>query len=82
MTDKITEARRAKFEAWEDAGDITRSGDFYENPYVECAWQGFNAALDSVVVELPSCDPSEAVQHGDVINDCRNAIHAAGVRTK
>lgn len=82
MSDKITEARRAKFEAW-----CPYRTDRNEGVYISAIWLAWNAALDSVVVELPRNDLS--MQGEDrwkakqiAINACRAAIHAAGVRTK
>ena len=69
MTD--TEARRRAFEAC---------------PPTNCDWGafwlGWQAALDSVVVRMPTIhrDGDEGYNNG--IEHCREAIHAAGVRTK
>jgi hypothetical protein len=54
--ESVTEARRAKFEAWADGCDLTRDGDGYLNYWAGAAWEAYNAALDSLVIELPkSC---------------------------
>lgn len=88
-----TEDRRAKFEAYaiREGGHLGRcvdSGD-YVSDIVHGAWLGFNAALDSVVVELPhrysdSCTEISEQSHAynDAFDRCKEAIHAAGVKTK
>lgn len=53
MTKSVEQARRELFEAWADKDHLGRIGLEYENPYVESAWNGFKAALDAVVIELP-----------------------------
>ncbi|MNQ14481.1 hypothetical protein D3C85_274330 [compost metagenome] len=45
-----------------------------------CTWSGWNAAMDSVCVELPG--PCEAIDIAYFNADVIDAIHAAGVRTK
>lgn len=86
MTD-LTEIRRAKFEAAMDAADKNPGvwlGDRYSNWYGETAWIGFNAALDSCVVELPKI--RKCGEWSDLAgyeqDDMIDAIHAAGVKTK
>ena len=65
MTDKIQQARRAAFrEIFANAPyefcmaryaeDNTSWPGNYVAYHVECAWKAFNAALDCVVIELPS----------------------------
>ena len=57
MTDKIQQARRELFEEWtkSEHGDLTRrqDGEYFDD-LTHGAWLGFNAALDCVVIELPS----------------------------
>jgi len=87
MTDKITEARRAEFEHWCKANGYpcwSSKGfdhlDGYTSRKTFERWLCWNAALDSVCVELPhSVDRA-----GSYIEKIRTiqAIHAAGVRTK
>lgn len=80
MTDKIQQARRAAFEAAMDAQDKNPGqwlGSSYSNPYGECSWIGFNAALDSLCIELPgdTCGRTDYDQGRDSgIEDCRAAI--------
>lgn len=45
-------------------------------------WRVWQAALDSICVELPKCDPSEVVQYGDALNDFKQSLTAAGVNFK
>jgi hypothetical protein len=56
MTDKIIEARRAGFEAHYIDINLERNEhwpDFYVNLPTRMCWEAWNAALDSVCVELP-----------------------------
>jgi len=98
IDEKLIEVRRAGFEAWQMAalaGDgyspdyvrwtmERRHDGVYSSTYVNGAWIGYNAALDSVVVELPKPhyefdgDPAPEMMASEIIK----AIHAAGVRTK
>jgi hypothetical protein len=96
MTD-ITEIRRAGFEAWANTVglSVTRAsqGMMFANGrrvpaggYVlfesVTAWMAYNAALGSVVVDLPK--PYQNHLDGDVFDadDVIAAIHAAGIKTK
>jgi hypothetical protein len=86
--DSVIEARRAKFEAAMDAAD-KNPGQWldgqYQNQYGQAAWIGYNAALDSLVVELP-----EVIEGGSFTKSAQRravrkvveAIEKAGVRTK
>ena len=86
------EEQRARFEAWlESAGfDVRRYHhiDGYHGLEQQAAWEAWQAALDSVCVELPPMSASlfatvrdwKAAKEGaDIVI---NAIHAAGVKTK
>ena len=57
MTYKIQQARRELFEEWtkSEHGNISRrqDGEYFDD-MTHGAWLGFNAALDCVVIELPS----------------------------
>lgn len=94
MTNPVEQARRAKFEAkfplpenveWNDS---TKS---YIGTGMRSQWwlyqdrlDTWNAALDSVVVELPAWeqyDDDMVSGAATAINDCRDAIRAAGVKT-
>lgn len=97
---ELIEVRRKAFEAWAAISglSVTRStvdmmfgsgarvsaGEYFQP--TELAWRSWNAALDSVVIELP---PVELLTGDDGVDDevmCPQrvikAIHAAGARTK
>lgn len=90
--DKIIEARREKFEEW--AVDLEfyldchffNEGNNYSDADTFMAFEIWNAALDSVVVELPDCirlgSDKETRAYRDGLVSSRNAIHATGVKTK
>ncbi len=74
--------------------DFTRSSthpDFYESPYANGAWDGWQASREAVVVELPPKIGAhntseggfvrpEAEHYDEAIDDCREAIEAQGLR--
>ena len=70
MTDKIQQARRELFEAWtkSEHGNLTRrqDGEYFDD-LTHGAWLGFNAALDCVVIELPTCSASMFVTSREAI---------------
>jgi hypothetical protein len=102
--ESVIEARRAKFEAWQVGVLIQEGYDSdsvhcvmergstggYSSIRVEGAWRGFNAALDSLVIELPKKvdhfaddDPGRrafSFHTNHAIDQCRQAIEKAGVR--
>lgn len=81
MTDKIMEARRKSFELFVISQGLDCEFDDMRNCYsvfaCHFAWQAYNAALDSLCVNLPfetyGCMEASAVIE---------AIHAAGVKTR
>jgi len=78
MNDKIMDARRAGFEAiWNSDLRWRNHRGMFEGEK-EISKEIWNAALDSVVVELPKPRLNEVPYRELVIE----AIHAAGVRTK
>lgn len=96
MRDKIMEARRAKFadiicgHFWlvERDHSWVESLSEYADPEIQTAFEVYNAALDSLCVALPT-PPDPRSGGGDfdygrtgAINECREAIHAAGIKTK
>lgn len=105
MTNETQQARRAAFEAWyvtdcADNAQITitqeevsklrgKHGDYRERAALHGKWVGFNAALDSLVIELPNrysdaCAETSPLSraYNDAFDRCRDAIHAAGVKTR
>lgn len=93
MTD-IMEARRKGFEAWVSGfSGITaekisslRVDDGYLEPRIESAWFGYNAALDSVCVELPDTVANTGTINSNAVlsykRECREAIERAGLKVK
>lgn len=91
----IQEKRRAKFEAWyqkefeKETGRkmVTplceyRMGDNYQSgTYLDSCWIGWNAALDSVEVELPEPFEMDDFEGYDA-PEVRAAIESAGVRVR
>lgn len=76
----MSDLNRKQFEEWFD-----ESG-FYK--FKETAWAAWEASRECLVIELPEkariTDPSDILFIGSngAINKCRDAIHAAGVKTK
>lgn len=54
----------------------------YVSSAMELWWQGWNAALESLVVELLPMHVAGEMSGACVLYDCKEAIHAAGVKTK
>lgn len=85
-SDKTQQARRAAFERWADGDHIAHDGICYENPYVESAWSGFNAALDCVVIELPErfvyCSTDSESSYDLAIDECADAIESTNLGIK
>lgn len=51
----IQEARRLAFENWHKVCLERSPGqEYYDSDWTDTAWKAWNAALDSVVVELPN----------------------------
>lgn len=84
---QVEQKRREMFEAWADGQgyDLQRNDlVFYEHGATRCAWSGFQAACDAVVIELPeSWVPTDAQERGwEMIGKFRAAIEAAGLKVK
>ena len=68
--------------------ELDRNGDSYLSTGPKYAWRAWKASRACLVIELPEksliTDPSDMFNIGSngVINKCRDAIHAAGVKTK
>ena len=77
----------AEFEAWAIIsawlGLSEEDMEFFDGGYVNCeaqaAWLGWQASRESLVIHLPFAFDQDL---RDQIQECRDAIHAAGVRTK
>ena len=85
MTNKIQQARRAAFEVALAQKNSQRQGsgfDALRPEEVRNMWWAFNAALDCVVIELPS--HTEHTGSGGAIDACRAAIEstALGIKVK
>ena len=65
--------RREGFEAWWQGSGMTKFKDT-----AEAAW---NAALDSIEIELPEDNYLEDAA-SVALDDCRDAIESAGLRVK
>lgn len=77
----MKEQRRAKFEDWWNS-PANRGQDPYIKGDLRDAW---NAALDSVVIELPDCFETYgySAEVARVATDCcADAIEAAGLKVK
>ena len=84
MEDKIQQARRELFEAWtkSEHGNISRrqDGEYFDD-LTHGAWLGFNAALDSVEIELPEYT-DEVRQYGYSAADVHAAIESTNLGIK
>ncbi|MNJ28090.1 hypothetical protein D3C77_226160 [compost metagenome] len=66
--------------------DFTRSSthpEFYESPYANGAWDGWQAACEALVVELPKqygIGGMASDYRDQGIEECRDAIRAQGLR--
>ena len=89
--EKIMQTRREKFEEWADELEFCldchffNEGNNYSDPDTFMAFEIWNAALDSIVIELPSCFEgygySEEVAR--VATDCcADAIEYTGLGIK
>lgn len=93
---RIEEQRRSMFEdkfgkilGTEKAGDLHTAfyrdsdGRYFRN-YVHAAWISWNAALDSVVIELPDTVANTGTLTSTAVlgykRECREAIEAAGLK--
>lgn len=91
---EVMERRQTDFESWwaryaflsDHEVRQKRQGDSYCGVMVASAWCSWNAALDSVEIELPAKFNGdhggcihEAGVHDDVIDECREAIESTGL---
>ena len=86
----MSESMREEFEAavgrdWPEIRiDFDRNGSFYRDQYIDSAWWAWQASRAALCVELPvweQYDDDMVSGAATAINDCRDAIHAAGVKT-
>lgn len=76
----MSDLNREQFEEWFDESGFKK--------FKETAWGAWQASRECLVIELPEkariTDPSDMLFIGSngAINKCRDAIHAAGVKTK
>lgn len=84
------EEQRARFEAWVAGRKVVTkygakikwqpTGQCYLDYRINDRWIAWRAALDNVCVELPN--PWDHLNAQSYEISCRDAIHAAGVKTK
>lgn len=85
MTTKNMDARREVFEKWANNRGASLAKDLAGHYLIaenEWAFDIWNAALDSVCVELPKGNSDMTAGALHMIVRCREAIHAAGIKTK
>lgn len=74
----MTESRK-QFEEWAVSQKwcVDKTGDVYNNTYVGCSWQAWQASRAAVVVRLPDWDcyytPRQAIEA------CKDSLTHAGV---
>ena len=82
----IEEKRRELFEAaylekyFYPADRWSLVPEKYRTQHAEVAWWAFNAALDAVVIELPTS--LQYTGSGEAISACRKAIESTGLGLK
>lgn len=67
--------------------DFTRAPghpDYYESPYANGAWDGWQASRESLVIELPTIRAEDYCPLSNVSyrEECRETIEAAGLKVK
>ena len=89
MTNETQQARRAAFERiYPRDGRKLDDDGLYSGEWASfynAKWEAFNAALDSIVIELPDAVTGEsltACAQRIAVREVVNAIHAAGVKTR
>lgn len=88
----MSESMREEFEAWVNTKTSvarSRDGDGYKDHHVQLMWITWQASRTALCVELPkivntewACTSDECAAMRDAIRFCKQAIHAAGVKTK
>ena len=83
MTKTVEEVRRAAFESVFPRNGLTLDPDgLYSGEWASfynAKWQGFNAALDAVEIQLPFSNDDDL---SDQIEECRAAIEQTGLGLK
>lgn len=84
----MSESMREEFEAWLDSAgfEVRRYHhiDGYNGIEQMAAWKAWQASRAALCVELPhfeQYDDDMVSGAATAINDCQDAIHAAGVKT-
>ncbi|MPR00710.1 hypothetical protein F0169_00675 [Pseudomonas sp. MAFF 212408] len=83
MTDKMREEfeKSPRFRGMNFTRSITHP-NFYESPYANGAWDGWQASREAVVIDLPT-ESTQCVDGEFVYLDlARAAIEAAGLKVK
>lgn len=82
----IEEKRREAFEAWALSQGMNIKSDLtvfdYAYSRTENAWRIWNAALDSVEIELPQPWTEAFMKSESMLQDCKFAIEACGLKVK
>lgn len=76
----VEDTRRELFQSLNDGEYLGFYGGKYDDPIIEAKWQGFNAALDAVEIELP--DRNTEIDEYDgrqTWDDCRAAIESTNL---
>lgn len=90
----MSDLNREDFEIWVKKRSASSPSGFYPQllfrcaleperymiSWVDSAFEGWHASRECLVVDLP--DKVEFTGSGIAIESCRDAIHAAGVKTK
>lgn len=74
-------SKRLRSGGFEGVIEFKRHEDGYANFFTDGAWWGWQASRESLVIELPPITHMEN-EGTDVLLNCAQAIHAAGVKTK
>ena len=78
------EKMRQEFEEWARNGNFVDSGrdaiGRYRRQEVDYMWYAWKASREALVIEMP--EYLADFVYNDAIEDCRESIHAAGVKTK
>lgn len=86
---QVEQKRRELFEVWAEGRGLDlycSRTDMYEDAETLWAWSAWRAALDAVVIELPSGRkirhlpaPDENESYNEALENCRDAIESTGL---